>query len=127
MPNTICNATSGFAQGLDPKKYYEYMASSKIVPCPAGTVSIDSFRLYEAIELLCFPIGDEVDSKGQHIKYFDFIFKNFPFPTTKNWEDVKDNIPNWLEQYPNNMHKVVSWWIKYKRDLSIKIMEQINE
>jgi hypothetical protein len=31
-----------------------------------------------------------------------------------------------LEDYPRNMHNVVAWWIKYKRDLSIKIMRQIN-
>jgi hypothetical protein len=24
------------------------------------------------------------------------------------------------------MHDVVAWWIKYKRDLSIKIMRQVN-
>jgi hypothetical protein len=127
IKTAICNPTSGFTQGFPLKEYYEYMSLSKIVPCPAGTISIDSFRLYEAIELLCLPIGDEVDSKNEHVKYFDFIFKNFLFPTVKNWESLNDNFLNWLEQYPNNMHQVVAWWIKYKRDLAIKIMEQVNE
>jgi len=34
--------------------------------------------------------------------------------------------PELLGHYPTNMHKIVTWWIKYKRDLGIKSMGQIN-
>jgi hypothetical protein len=31
-----------------------------------------------------------------------------------------------LKNYPENMHRVVSWWIKQKRDIGVEIMRQIN-
>ena len=36
-------------------------------------------------------------------------------------------VPELLNNYPDNMHQAVSWWIKHKRDLGIKIMRQVNE
>ena len=43
-----------------------------------------------------------------------------------NWNNIQELLPDLLENYPSNMHKVVSWWIKYKRDLGSRIMEQLN-
>jgi hypothetical protein len=103
------------------------MFISKIVPCPSGAEVIDSFRFYEAIEMLCLPIGDEVDSKDNKTNFYNFLFGvNFPVTTVDNWNRIKKIMPGLLNEYPYNMHQTVCWWIKYKRDLSIKIMRQVN-
>jgi hypothetical protein len=128
VQNSFYKPTDGFAQGLKPKTYYDKMFLSKIVPCPSGAEVIDSFRFYEAIEMLCLPIGDRIDSKGNETNFYNFVFKtDFPIEVTDNWKNIKNIVPSLLNEYPHNMHQVVSWWIKYKRDLSIKIMDQINE
>jgi hypothetical protein len=127
VQNSFYEPTNGFAQGLKPKIYYDKMFLSKIVPCPSGAEVIDSFRFYEAIEMLCLPVGDKIDSKGKETNFYNFVFnEDFPIETTNNWKNIKKMIPELLNNYPKNMHQVVCWWIKYKRDLSIKIMEQIN-
>jgi hypothetical protein len=127
IPNSFYEPTKGFAQGLKPKNYYDKMFISKIVPCPSGAEVIDSFRFYEAIEMLCLPIGDEVDSKDNKTNFYNFLFGvNFPITTVDNWSRIKKIIPGLINEYPYNMHQVVCWWIKYKRDLSIKIMRQVN-
>ena len=36
-------------------------------------------------------------------------------------------VPDLLAEYPANMHRVVAWWIKYKRDFGLKIMEAVHE
>jgi hypothetical protein len=127
IPNSFYEPTKGFAQGLKPKNYYDKMFISKIVPCPSGAEVIDSFRFYEAIEMLCLPIGDEVDSKDNKTNFYNFLFGvNFPITTVDNWNRIKKIIPGLINEYPYNMHHVVCWWIKYKRDLSIKIMRQVN-
>jgi hypothetical protein len=78
--------------------------------------------------MLCLPIGDKIDSKGNETNFYNFVFQtDFPIEITDNWKNIKKIIPSLLNNYPHNMHQVVSWWIKYKRDLSIKIMDQINE
>lgn len=128
IPNSFYYPTEGFAQGMKPKQYYDSMFMSKIVPCPSGAEVIDSFRFYEAIEMLCLPIGDKIDSKGINTDFFNFVFEdNHSIKTVENWSELIDMMPYLLDVYVSEMHQIVCWWIKYKRDLSIKIMRQINE
>ena len=128
MPNAVFKPTVGFAQGDKPLEYNRSLSMSKVAPAPSGAVVIDSFRFFEAIEMLCLPILDKIDSKGNYIDFYDYVFETkIPVDGVSNWEEIKTMLPDILKEYPQNMHKVVCWWIKYKRDLSIKIMEQINE
>lgn len=128
VDGAVFNLTEGFAQGYTPKEYYELMSKSKIAPAPAGAVVVDSFRFFEAIELLCLPIGDLKTSRGEKFDFFEFVHPNgVPCPKLSNWNMMKDILPDILDDYPNNMHRIVAWWIKYKRDLGMKIMENINE
>jgi hypothetical protein len=128
MPDTLFKPTAGFAQGDEPKDYYRNLASAKIAPAPSGAVVIDSFRFFEAIEMLCLPIGDKVDPKGNAIDFYNILFgDNMPVEFVSTWNELRFLVPELLNQYPKNMHKVVCWWIKYKRDLGIKIMRQVNE
>ena len=127
IPNSFYNPTTGFAEGLKPKQYYDKMFLSKIVPCPSGAEVIDSFRFYEAIEMLCLPVADALDSKQNATNYYNFVFEEeVPVKTLDNWNLLQNLIPELLNNYPNNMHQVVCWWMKYKRDLGIKLMRQIN-
>ena len=127
MPNAVFKPTTGFAQGDKPRDYYRALSRSRIAPAPSGAVVIDSFRFFEAIEMLCLPISDNIDSKGNYLEFYKYLFgKKIPVDGINNWKDIKMLLPGILKEYPQNMHKAVAWWIKYKRDLSIKIMEQIN-
>jgi len=128
LPNTLYTLTAGFAQGGDPKDYYKSLARSKIAPAPAGAATIDTFRFFEAIEMLCLPIYDKVDSKGNNRDFYKDVF-GYQIPTSGvlDWSELHNLIPDLLENYPANMHTMVCWWIKYKRDLGIKIMRQVNE
>ena len=128
MPDSMFNATPAFSLGYPLKEYYSLLSKSRIAPAPAGNVVIDSFRFFEAIEMLCLPIGDLKNAEGEVFDFFNFVCPNgVPVIGTSDWSLVGRIVSHLLQEYPNNMHKVVSWWIKYKRDLSLKIMEQVNE
>ena len=128
IPNSLFTPTAGFAQGGDPKDYYKALASSRIAPAPSGAATVDTFRFFEAIEMLCLPIGDKINSKGDYLEFYKNVFGyDIPVSFVSNWSELNTLIPEILSEYPANMHRVVSWWIKFKRDLGIKIMEQINE
>ena len=128
ISNSFYNPTNGFAEGLNPKSYYDKMFLSKIVPCPSGAEVIDSFRFYEAIEMLCLPIGDKINSKGINTDFFNFVFEDkHSIRSVGNWQNLVDQLPHLLDVYQSEMHQIVCWWIKYKRDLFIKLMRQINE
>ena len=125
--NALYKPTDGFARGDKPIHYYDNLMSSKIAPCPAGAVVVDSFRLFEAIEMMSLPIADLRDSSGLEDDFYQRVFnKVVPFNKTKDWNELPVIILNLLKDYPNNMHSVVCWWIKYKRDFGIKLMRQIN-
>jgi hypothetical protein len=128
LPNALYTLTAGFAQGGEPRDYYKALASAKIAPAPSGAATIDTFRFFEAIEMLCLPIFDKIDSKGGSRDFYKDVF-GYDIPTTGviNWSELRKLVPELLNQYPGNMHTVVSWWIKYKRDLGIKMMRQVNE
>jgi hypothetical protein len=125
--NSFYNPTTGFAEGLKPKQYYDKMFLSKIVPCPSGAMVIDSFRFYEAIEMLCLPIGDKLDPRMRNTDFFNFLFDgNHTIKTFENWQQLPELLPELLNDYTSDMHQVVCWWIKYKRDLFIELMRQVN-
>lgn len=125
--NALYKPTDGFARGDKPIHYYDNLASSRIAACPAGAVVIDSFRLFEAIEMMSLPIADLIDSSGLEDDFYQRLFNEVvPFYKTKDWNELPNLTLRLLEGYPNNMHTVVCWWIKYKRDFGIKLMRQIN-
>jgi hypothetical protein len=129
ISNALFNPTAGFTQGYGPKEYYKHIAESIVIPAPAGTATVDSFRFYEALEMLALPVGDLKNSFGTEHNFWDFTFEqSTPFiPKTNNWNELPGIIEKEVSDYPANMHRAVSWWIKYKRDFAYKIMEQINE
>ena len=127
LKNSLYGPTEGFSQGDKPKEYYAKLASAKIAPCPSGAAVIDTFRFFESIELLTLPIADTINPKGIQTDFYKNMFGvNVPFNYVSNWNEINKLVPKLLDQYPNNMHQVVCWWIKQKRDLGIKIMRQIN-
>jgi hypothetical protein len=128
LPNALYKPTKGFAQGDTPKEYYKTLSKAKIAPAPAGAVVVDSFRFFEAIEMLCMPVGDGRNSQGEVDSYFNYIYlKDLPFPIVDNWNELNKLLPDLIYNYPNNMHQVVCWWLKYKRDFGFKVMRQLYE
>ena len=128
LPNALYKPTQGFAQGEAPKDYYKTFSRAKIAPCPAGAQVVDTFRFFEAIEMLALPVGDLVSSKGIKSDYFTFIEpKDLPIVKVENWNELNNLLPELLNNYPNNMHQVVCWWLKYKRDFSLKVMRDLYE
>ena len=49
LPSKKINITKGFNMGFNPSEYSERLHSSKIVICPAGNVSMETFRHYEGL------------------------------------------------------------------------------
>lgn len=127
LKNSLYGPTRGFSLGDKPKDYYAKLSSAKIAPCPSGAAVIDTFRFFESIELLTLPIADKLDPSMKETKFYMKMFgPEFPVQSVDNWNNIEKLLPELLDNYPNNMHRVVGWWIKYKRDLGIKIMEQLN-
>lgn len=107
--------TGGFAQGAEPKEYYDLLASAKVAPSPAGNISPDAFRTYEAITAGAVPIPT---NSFWHHKVFDDV----PFPVVDNFDDVNEKIDEALEHYPILNNRVQEWWLQEKRDIKNELL-----
>lgn len=106
--------TAGFWQGFEHPEYIKYMAQAKIIPCPSGPETPDTFRLYEALELGCIPVVDNP-------WYWGKLFGKHPIPTVKSWEDL----PSVIENPPN--FDISFWWERFKEQLVHNLFEDIAE
>jgi len=108
------------ANGMEYQEYLDIMCQSKYVICPAGSMSADSFRLYEAIECGAIPITDARcprDSK-------DFVYWNAVYPQSQliavNYWDEK--ALKAILNFPANN----DWWFVYKQRLEEQLIEYAN-
>jgi len=126
MPNGLLNKTAGFSQGLETSEYMGYMNRAKTAPAPAGPVSADSFRMYEAMEAGAIPIGDNISDAGDK-DFWNYLLGAVPFPELNEYKNLRLYISWNVELYPFQNNRVQAWWIKYKRDLKEKIINHVSE
>lgn len=124
-----CIYNDSFAQEtITAKEYYEKMSQTKVVPCPSGTVTPSSFRVFEALEAGAVPVVDSKTPNGSFPdNYWEFLFENPPFPIFKDYEQLPGYIMDTLEHYPEINNKVFSWWQGYKRQVAYKLTDHIIE
>jgi hypothetical protein len=116
--------TAGFTQGEPHDIYANKMSRAKITPSPSGAVIPDSFRLFESLEAMSIPVADQKTPDGQVMEYWDWLLKDItPFPKVNNFNAMFDFVPDILENYSVNQHKITAWYIAYKRRFAYQVME----
>jgi hypothetical protein len=114
--SSILIKTKAFGTGLSHDTYYEFMRRARIVPCPAGPATPDSFRMAEALEAGAVPVLDAW-SPAPHTApgYWDMVFGEHPFfvieDWKKEWKPVMDEI---LGDYERHQRACAYFWKSYK-------------
>lgn len=121
--------SKAFTEGLPHKDYFEKLASAKVAPAPSGPETPDSFRLFEALEAACVPIADTRTNKGDFPdSYWTWFFGGeVPFPILRDYENLRGFTEMSATDYPALNNKIFSWWQNKKREMVIKIRDQISE
>ena len=125
LPNSRIEPTQGFTQGMSPGEYAKCMGLAKIVPCPSGAVSVDSFRVWEALQAGALPVVDTVSPVDGVSDYWVRVLGDVPFPVVTDWNAV-----NWaelLEQWPENVEHVQQWWSDQKKRWAQWLMDDLKE
>lgn len=113
---------SGFnaADGLSTEDYASLLKSSKYALCPPGQDSMDSFRLYEALEAGCIPVCLKNTGNWHiHPSYWHGVFfgeETLPFIHEDTWEQCLSEINN-IEQtdkYKQKQTECAAFWNKWK-------------
>lgn len=118
--------TEGFTEGLEPKKYFKEISLASVVPCPAGPVSPDSFRLFEALEAGCVPIADN-KSEQRSEGFWELVFgQRPPFPVIDEWEHLPEVMADTLTNWPYLVNRTQAFWRWYKKRLAIQMRDDIH-
>lgn len=116
----VCEPTAGFMQGRPRAGYLSQMARAKVVPCPAGAATVDSFRLYEALELGCVPVVEALDPRGVDEGTWHLMYGGagpLPFPVLDSWAQLPDYVPYLLHDFDRIAADCADWWRERQADL----------
>lgn len=111
--------SAGFTQGVDRELYADTLLRSMVVPAPSGPVSPDTFRLFEALEAGCVPIGDEWTDGTIDAGYLNALFgDDVPFETLVDWRQLAGAVSNVHRQWLYRAARTLSWWVRYKNRMA---------
>jgi hypothetical protein len=109
------------SDSLSTQEYKNILEQSIFAPCPRGNTSVDTFRLYEALEVGAIPIVEKSD-------YWSNLLGEHPLIETASWNNISKDInlllgnSEWIVEHSK---KVQSWWNEYKKQLKQKISNTI--
>lgn len=123
LQNGLLIQTDGFGKGLPHSVYCQAMKAAKMVPCPSGPMTVDSFRVCEALELGAIPILDTESPLYKFPSYWNMVFDSTlppdlkevppsctPLPFVSDWHDAPRIIAEWVEDWPKRSLLVWEWW-----------------
>lgn len=126
MNNGILIETDGFTKGIEQSEYYEKMATAKVIPCPSGPQTPDTFRLFEALELGCVPIADSQTTSHNWSGFWEWLFDSpVPFPVISEYDQLPGYVGDSIKNYPQLNNTCQAWWICYKRQLKELILSDL--
>ena len=124
-PHGVLVETPGFSQGLPLDEYASLMEAAWVAPCPGGPKSVDTFRLYEALEAGAIPIIDCSDGGD---RYWDMVYPDWDEYLVGSWD--LETIGGEIEQVLANRYHygalAASWWQQQKRAMTQRLCWDIT-
>ena len=108
LPQGFFHGASGFASGLPLHHYKQVLAQSVFALCPEGDRHLDTFRLYESLQMGCIPLVVDVDHQAQAL-----LGDRWPLPPLASWGEALAFAVSTL-QSPNALNALQDqtqrWW-----------------
>jgi hypothetical protein len=97
-------------------QYRSLLSESVFAPCPMGNTVLESFRIYESLEMGCIPIVE----RRRWMPYYDRLMPGHPLPSFSTWRDAREFIKALSSDRLSILRyqrDIAEWWQKYKIDL----------
>jgi Exostosin family len=98
---------------LDRAEFRALLSDSVFTPCPMGNTVLESFRIYESLEMGCIPI---VESR-RWMPYYDRLMPGHALPTFSSWRKARQ----FVEALSSDQSRMIAyqqdiaeWWRSYK-------------
>lgn len=125
LPNGVAMQTEGFTQGLNQYDYLRWLSRAKVAPCPSGTFTPDTFRVFEALEAGCVPVVDSYAPESPGYDYWHQLFGAVPFPIVKSWSEFPEACEDIVNDWTRVSTEVRAWWIAQKRELALDFAQEL--
>lgn len=105
FPNSYIRFTNGFKKGMNPQTYGQMIADSKIVLCPKGAISAESFRHNEAMRAGCVIVSEKLPK--------NYFYENSPIIQIDNWTEGLQKTSELLKneaELEKIAHATQIWW-----------------
>ena len=103
-------------QQLDRGKFKTLLLDSVFAPCPMGNTTLESWRIYESLEMGCIPIVE----RRRWMPYYDRLMPGHPLPTFSSWREARQ----FVEEVSGDQSKIIAyqqdiseWWRRHKQRL----------
>jgi hypothetical protein len=101
---------------LDGASFRTLLSDSVFAPCPMGNTVLESFRIYESLEMGCIPIVE----RRRWMPYYDCLMPGHPLPTFSSWRKARqfvETVSGDQTRMIAYQHDIAQWWRKYKVQL----------
>jgi hypothetical protein len=122
-PNFLTGTTSIYREGgkkLSKAEFDDVLKNSIFSPCPMGNVILETWRLYESLELGCIPL---VETRA-FLDYFTGLFGQHPIPSFESWEAARHYVKEALADERSLLRKqleIRDWWILKKQAVRTQV------
>lgn len=105
IPNAYIQFTQGFGKGLSGPEYADHLAQSKIVLCPRGFLTSETYRHFEAMRAGSIIISEPLPPLR--------FYQGSPIITLESWRGVRERLlelVNQPERLVSLQKQTLTWW-----------------
>ena len=124
-PNFLAGTTSIYQQGgrkLSKAEFDDVLENTVFSPCPMGNVILETWRLYESLELGCIPI---IETRAT-LDYFTGLWGPHPIPSFGRWDAAHHYAERALADKPcllRQQSDIQGWWKAKKEQVRRQVRE----
>lgn len=131
----VVDGFGGQGNGIEYQQYLDICCQSRFVICPSGSMTADTFRVYEAMECGAIPIADRRSPRDE--PGFNYWIECYPHNTVFAISEWTEEIYEFMQCYPLHPLEEIDipvvaakmdyknnfWWEKYKQGVENKLLE----
>jgi len=110
---------------LDRTAFMALLSDAVFSPCPMGNVVLESFRVYESLEMGCIPIVE----RRRWMAYFDRLMPGHPLPTFSSWRKARKFVEDAAKDKSTLIayqQSISRWWHGYKMGLRNEVVSFVS-
>jgi hypothetical protein len=111
---------------LSKGNYDRLLSESTFVPCPMGNATLETCRVYEALEAGAIPLVEHRLS----MDYYRALLGEHPIPTFRNWDTAAQFCRD-LRADPAGLDSlqatIMGWWSAKKEDIHATVLECVRQ